>query len=165
MFLNLQSPGFNYKFNALSDDLEKNELMKAFSILTEQGQRISFIPILRAMYPALRFLVRVSIVTSPFHYLIYIGLQPAPNDAIRSKVATVMKRIGTGLLMQSKDDNSSDRKNVLSVLIQTNTLEEKAHQMKDVDVLSRVYKFNLNFNLVCLLIYSQRFLLSSLLVM
>ena len=76
-----------------------------------------------------------------------------------------MKRIGTGLLKQSKDDNSSDRKNVLSVLIQTNTLEEKAHQMKDEDVLSRVYKFNLNFNLACLLIYSQRFLLSSSLVM
>ena len=164
MFLKLQSPGFNYKFNALSSDPEKNELMKAFSILTGQGQ-ISIISSLRAMYPALRFLVCISIVITPFHYLIYIGLQPAPNDAVRSKAAAVMKRIGMGLLKQSKDDNSSDRKNVLSVLIQTNTLEEKAHQMKDVDVLSRVYKFNLNFNLVCLLIYSQRFLLSSLLVM
>ena len=72
MFLKLQSSGFNYKFNALSSDPEKNELMKAFSILTGQGQRINVIPILRAMYPALRFLVRIGIITSPFHYLIYI---------------------------------------------------------------------------------------------
>ena len=142
MFLKLQSPGFNYKFNALSNDLEKNELMKAFSILTGQGQRISVIPILRAMYPALRFLVRVSIVTGPFHYLIYIGLQPAPNDAVRSKAAAVMKRIGTRLLKESKGNKSTDRKNVLSVLIQANTLEEKSHQMKDEDVLSRAYKFH-----------------------
>ena len=52
--------GFNYKFNALTTDPEKDELMKAFSILTGQGQRISVIPSLRAMYPALRFLVRIS---------------------------------------------------------------------------------------------------------
>ena len=92
-------------FNALSSDPEKNELMKAFSILTGQGQ-ISIISSLRAMYPALRFLVCISIVITPFHYLIYIGLQPAPNDAVRSKAAAVMKRIGMGLLKQSKDDNS-----------------------------------------------------------
>ena len=58
--------------------------------------------ILRAMYPALHFLVRIGIVwphtSSPFHRLIYIGLQRAPNDAVRSKAAAVMRRIGTGLL-------------------------------------------------------------------
>ena len=59
-----------------------------------------------------------------------------------------MKRIGTGLLKQSKGDNSSDRKSILSVLIQANTLEEKSHQMKDEDVLSRVYKFNLDWYFV-----------------
>ena len=47
-----------------------------------------------------------------------------------------MNRIGTGLLKQSKD-KSSHRKDVLSVLAQVNTMEEKAHQMKDEDVLSR----------------------------
>jgi len=114
--------GFNYKFNALSTDPEKDELMKAFSILTGQGQRISVIPSLRAMYPALRFL-------------------PAPNDAVRSKAAAVMKRIGTGLLEQNKGVKPSDRKNVLSVLIQANTLEEKSHQMKDEDVLSQIPTF------------------------
>ena len=146
---NAASPGFNYKFNALSDDPEKNELMEAFSILTGQGKkRLSVIPILKAMYPALRFLVRIGIVTSPFHYLIHIGLQPAPNDAVRSKAAAVMKRIGTRLLKESKGNKSTDRKNVLSVLIQANTLEEKSHQMKDEDVLSRAYKFHLDWCIV-----------------
>jgi hypothetical protein len=56
-----------------------------------------------------------------------------------------MRRIGTGLLEQSKGDKSPDRKNVLSVLIQANTMEEKAHQMKDEDVLSRAYKLILDF--------------------
>ena len=55
-----------------------------------------------------------------------------------------MRRIGTGLLKQTKGDKSPDRKNVLSVLIRANTMEEKAHQMKDEDVLSRAYKFILD---------------------
>jgi hypothetical protein len=48
-----------------------------------------------------------------------------------------MNRIGMGLLKQSKGDNSSDRKNVLSVLIRSNAMEETAHQLKDEAVLSR----------------------------
>ena len=81
-----------------------------------------------------------SILSSNLHF----GLQPAPNDAVRSKAAAVMRRIGTGLLKQTKGDKSQDRKNVLSVLIRANTMEEKAHQMKDEDVLSRAYKFILD---------------------
>jgi hypothetical protein len=48
-----------------------------------------------------------------------------------------MNRIGRGLLEQIKGDKSSHRKDVLSVLAQANTTEEKAHQMKDEDVMSR----------------------------
>ena len=62
----LKSPGFNYKFNALSGDPENNELMKAFSTIFKAGQKLSVIPVLKAMYPALRFLVRISIVASQF---------------------------------------------------------------------------------------------------
>ena len=62
----VESPGFNYKFNALSGDPENNELMKAFSTIFKAGQKISAIPILRAMYPPLRFLVRIGIVLNPF---------------------------------------------------------------------------------------------------
>src|ERR1700728_4333576 len=139
MLLKLRSPGFNYKFNALSGDPEKNELMKAFSTITRAGQSISIIPSLRFRYPALRFLVRIGIVTGPFYHLIYIKLQPAPNDAIRLKAAAIINRIGTGLVKQSKDDKLL-HKNVLSVLVQANTMEEKAHQLKDEDMMSRVYK-------------------------
>ena len=51
-----------------------------------------------------------------------------------------MNRIGTELLKQSKGDKLSPRKDVLSVLAQANTMEEKAHQMSDEDVKSRAYK-------------------------
>ena len=144
MFLQLRSPGFNYKFNALSDDPEKNELMKAFSTLFKAVQKISVIPSLRAMYPVLRFLVRTGVATSLLYHLIYIWLQPAPTDAVRANAAAVMSRIGKRLLKQSKGYDSSQRKNILSILAHANTMEEKAHQMKDEDVLSRAYKLNLN---------------------
>ena len=48
-----------------------------------------------------------------------------------------MKRIGSGLLKQSKGDKSSHRKDILSVLAQANTMEDEARQMKDEDVMSR----------------------------
>ena len=51
-----------------------------------------------------------------------------------------MNRIGTGLLEQSKDVKSFQRKDILSILAQVNSMEEKAHQMKDEDVMSRAYK-------------------------
>ena len=51
-----------------------------------------------------------------------------------------MNRIGTGLLEQSKDVKSFQRKDILSILAQVNSMEEKAHQMKDEDVTSREYK-------------------------
>jgi hypothetical protein len=89
------------------------------------------------MYPALRFLVRIGIVTSSFSLLIYIRLQLAPNDAVRHKAAAVMNRIGTRLLKQSKGDKSSHCNDMLSVLAQANALEEEAHIMKDKDVMSR----------------------------
>ena len=50
-----------------------------------------------------------------------------------------MIRIGTGLLKQSRDV-SSHRKDILSVLARANTMEEKTHQMKEEDVISRAYK-------------------------
>ena len=73
-----------------------------------------------------------------------------------------MSRIGKRLLKQSKGDDSSQRKNILSILAHANTMEEKEHQMKDEDVMSRAYKLIWTG---LLLIYSQRSLLSSSLVM
>jgi hypothetical protein len=85
LFLKLILLGFNYKFNALTSDPEKNELMKVFSTIFKAGQKTSLIPTPKAMYPVLRFLVRIGIVTSPFYHLIYIGSQPAPNEAEKEK--------------------------------------------------------------------------------
>ena len=47
--------------------------MKAISTIIKAGQKPSVISALKAMYPALGFLVRIGIVTSPFYDLIYIG--------------------------------------------------------------------------------------------
>jgi hypothetical protein len=135
----LKSPGFNYKFNALSGDPENNELMKAFSTIFKAGQKLSAIPILKAMYPPLRFLVRIGIfIISPFYDL--IELQPEPNEDAKRKAVAVMNRIGTGLLKQSKSDKTSTRRDILSVLAQANSVEEKVHQMSERDVMARAYK-------------------------
>ena len=56
-----------------------------------------------------------------------------------------MKRIGTDLLKKSKasheDNISSGRKDILSILIQANTMEDLSGQMPEEDVLDRVYNF------------------------
>jgi hypothetical protein len=56
-----------------------------------------------------------------------------------------MTRIGTELLKQSKNEKSSTRKDILSVLAQANAMEEKSHQMSDEDVLSRAYELILDW--------------------
>ena len=94
-----------------------------------------------------------------------IGLQPAPNDDARRKAKAALNRIGTGLLKQSKGDGSSARKDILSVLAQANTMEEKAHQMSDSDILSRAYIKPFWTGAYYLIYAHQRSLLSSLLVM
>ena len=62
-----------------------------------------------------------------------------------------MKRIGTDLLKKSKashkDNRSSGRKDIISVLVQANILEDIPGRMPDEDVLDRVYKLILNQSL------------------
>ena len=70
-------------------------------------------------------------------------MQSMPNDAERDKASAVMNRIGTDLLKQSKacheDNKSSGRKDILSLLVQANTMEDLQGRMTDEDVLDRVY--------------------------
>ena len=79
-----------------------------------------------------------------------LGLQTGPNDDDRNKASAVMKRIGTDLLKKSKashhdeDNRSSGRKDIISVLIQANAMEDLPGRMPDEDVLDRVYKLILN---------------------
>ena len=59
-----------------------------------------------------------------------------------------MNRIGTDLLKQSKasheDNKSSERKDIFSLLIKANTMEDLQGRMTDEDVLDRVYKLILD---------------------
>ena len=59
-----------------------------------------------------------------------------------------MNRIGSDLLKQSKasleDNKSSGRKDILSLLVQANTMEDLSGRMTDEDVLDRVYKLILD---------------------
>jgi hypothetical protein len=58
--------GFNYRFDALTNDPKENELHKAFSIIFRSGMSLSLIPILRGMVPAFRFLVCLNeVLASP----------------------------------------------------------------------------------------------------
>ena len=64
--------------------------------------------------------------------------------------SSVMNRIGSDLLKQSKashekkENKSSGRKDIISLLVQANTMEDLAGRMSDEDVLDRVYKFILD---------------------
>ena len=51
-------PGFNYQFEALTVDPKENELNRAFSTIFQSGPGMALIPMLRGMFPVLRFLVR-----------------------------------------------------------------------------------------------------------
>ncbi|KAF8809593.1 cytochrome P450 [Phlegmacium glaucopus] len=123
--------GFNYNFNASTSDPEKNALMKSFSTIFKAGAKPSIIPILKAMYPPLCFL-------------------PAPNDAATKKPSAVMRHIGSDLLKQSKasheDDKgikSSGRKDILSLLVQANAMQDlpEVQRMSDEDVLAQIPTF------------------------
>ncbi|KAF8816754.1 hypothetical protein BYT27DRAFT_7076267, partial [Phlegmacium glaucopus] len=109
--------GFNYKFNALSSDPDKNELMKAFSRIFKAGEKPSY----------------QDSSLARFYPLICIGLHPAPDDAATKRASAVMGRIGSDLLKQSKvsleDDKcskSSGRKDILSLLVQAPIIYEQS---------------------------------------
>ncbi|KAF8802406.1 cytochrome P450 [Phlegmacium glaucopus] len=122
--------GFNYNFNALTSDPEKNALMKSFSTIFKAGAKPSIIPMLQAKYSPLRFL-------------------PAPNDAETRKASAVMGRIGSDLLKQSKASHgdkrnkSSGRKDILSLLVQANTMQDlpEVQRLTDEDVLAQIPTF------------------------
>jgi len=103
--------------------------MKSFSALFKAGQRPSIIPILKSLYPFLRFL-------------------RAPTDAARKKARAVMDRIGTGLVKQSKAFHNGDKgnqsasgKNILSLLVHANTVEKEAERITDDDVMAQIPTF------------------------
>ncbi|TFK35548.1 cytochrome P450 [Crucibulum laeve] len=124
--------GFNYEFDALSDEPEKNELNNAFSIMFRAGMKVSPIKLFRGLFPPLRAL-------------------PIQEDAEVKKAAKTMNRIAAQLLKDSKEGVASSEKNehvrpgrdILSLLVRANTaVGLPEHQrMTDEQVLAQIPTF------------------------
>ncbi|PPQ76652.1 hypothetical protein CVT24_011791, partial [Panaeolus cyanescens] len=124
--------GFNYKFNALSREPKNNELNKAFSVSFRAGTPRGIIPIIRGLFPPLRWL-------------------SAKGDSETLKARKTMDRIGQDLLKDSKSSLDASGKNatnnrnrdLLSLLLRANTNTDlPANQtMSDNEVLDQVPTF------------------------
>ncbi|KAF9036825.1 cytochrome P450 [Panaeolus papilionaceus] len=99
--------GFNYNFNALDAVAEENALIKAFSTALHSGKKGGAIPILRTMFPSLRWL-------------------PASIDGELRNARHTMREIGIQVLRESEasllaeQKNGQGNKDLLSLLIQAN---------------------------------------------
>ncbi|TFK25770.1 cytochrome P450 [Coprinopsis marcescibilis] len=125
--------GFNYHFDALASDPKKNELNKAFSKIFDTNTKMSIIPVLRALIPALRWL-------------------PADRDAESKAARDTMDRIGEELLRNSKAElskqgslgkDSVKGKTLLTLLLRANMASDlpESQRMVDEDVLAQVPTF------------------------
>jgi cytochrome P450 len=127
--------GFNYKFNALSNGPQKNELNQAFDTVFRAGNTFSITPMIRGMVPALRFL-------------------PDERDAKIKHATQTMDRIGKQLLRDSKaalladeggngnpEKSSCPGRDLLSLLLRANMSTDLPpnQRMTDEDVLAREY--------------------------
>lgn len=65
--------GFNYKFNALNEHGEVNELNKAFSTLFHADGRFHVLQLLQAFFPIFRIVVSLSVLECLFP-LMYISV-------------------------------------------------------------------------------------------
>ena len=126
--------GFNYSFNALTQEYENNELHKAFSKILDTNQGMPLIPIIRGLIPALRFL-------------------PAHLDRESKAAKRTMDRIADELLERSKvamaqegkpdSKDSAGGRNLLTLLLRANMAADlPEHQrMSDKEVLAQVPTF------------------------
>ncbi|KAG6819806.1 hypothetical protein H0H93_008501, partial [Arthromyces matolae] len=118
--------GFKYKFDALTESREKNELSAAFARVMEGGTKISMILMLRTYIPALRVL--------------------KIDDDVRSDEAKrTMSRIGQELLQESKKSihEKVEQRDLLTLMVKSNMAGDlPEHQrMSDQDVLAQVPTF------------------------
>ncbi|KAG6809785.1 hypothetical protein H0H92_014734, partial [Tricholoma furcatifolium] len=93
--------GFNYRFDALNDNHEQNELNAAFATIFHAGTTMSIIPMIKGLFPALRF------------------LRTDKDPQIEAAQGT-MGRIGHQLLRESKmaaqDKTMSQSRDLLSLM-------------------------------------------------
>ncbi|KAG6861475.1 hypothetical protein C0995_016254 [Termitomyces sp. Mi166 len=115
--------GFNYKFDALNENHEQNELNAAFSTIFHAGTTMSLIPMLKTLFPPLRFL-------------------RSTRDGVIAASQKTMLRIAHQLLRESKisaqDKSTSKSRDLLSLLVKSNMATDlPAHQrMSDEDVIA-----------------------------
>ncbi|PFH52487.1 hypothetical protein AMATHDRAFT_74271 [Amanita thiersii Skay4041] len=116
--------GFNYKFDALASDPESNELNKAFATLFKAGSKMTIIPIIRGLFPALRFLASQTMTR--------IG-----NQLIKDTKASIMAK---GEPVERK---TWRRRDLLSLLLRANMATDlpDSQRMSDEDVLAQVPTF------------------------
>ncbi|TFY63791.1 hypothetical protein EVJ58_g3047 [Rhodofomes roseus] len=118
--------GFNYDFDSLSLDGQKNELNEAFSVIFGYGSSsASFFKLLRVLFPPLRYL-------------------PMPETKEVRKAHSIMRRISTRLVHEKKDaathkQGEVHQRDLLTLLIEANidlNLPE-SQRMSDEDVIAR----------------------------
>ncbi|KAG5639168.1 hypothetical protein H0H81_006072 [Sphagnurus paluster] len=120
--------GFNYRFDALNENHEHNELSAAFATVFDAGAKKTMIPVLRAWVPFFRFL-RVD------------------RDKETEQSQATMARIGRELLQGSKasinEKSAWKTRDLLSLLVKSNMATDiPAHQrMSEHDVLAQVPTF------------------------
>ncbi|KAF8162780.1 cytochrome P450 [Crassisporium funariophilum] len=126
--------GFNYKFNALTNDPKDNELNNALATLFQAGMKLNVIQILRGLFPPLRFL-------------------PARNDSAAKIAAVTMRRISAKLLEQSKASLAEEKRDaggtawegrdLLSLLVRANAMPDlpESQRLSDKDVLAQIPTF------------------------
>ncbi|KAG6879902.1 hypothetical protein C0992_009893 [Termitomyces sp. T32_za158] len=118
--------GFNYKFDALSEDPKKNELNAAFAIMFKAGTRLSLIPIIRTYIPFLSFL-------------------KTEQDVKAAEAQKTMMRISHDLLRESKNSlrEKGENRDLLTLLVNSNMATDiPEHQrMSDQDVLAQIPTF------------------------
>jgi len=71
--------GFNYQFQALTDDSNENELNRAFSTIFRSGTSLTLISVIRGMVPLLRFLVGQNQMLPTVHSIAHIALSLASS--------------------------------------------------------------------------------------
>lgn len=120
--------GFNYHFDALSGDPEKNELNEAFATMFKAGTKMSVIPLIRSFVPFLRFL-------------------KTEQDEKLGPARKTMSRIGNELLRESKasiqEKSAWKTRDLLSLLVKSNMATDVPEQqrMSEEDVLAQVPTF------------------------
>jgi hypothetical protein len=136
------SLGFAYNFEALNSNSKPNELNEAFSVLFKAGTKLTLVPVLRAWFPFLRFLVSSAYnVHAIFQTKELPPPQPRDRGTEIDRARRTMSRIGKQLLRESKASigDKGTARDLLSLLVKSNMAKDlpESQRLSDEDVLAR----------------------------